>query len=198
MSIVSPLPFIFPHHINILQFTDALHPCANWFPFYCQVWLFQGKICLVFDICCWNLLSWFWCHNCKWSSKFMDFTGTLCKLLLAPSTSVCLSPNLLIHVHYTATWKYIVCSFGDWWLIHYWRWHWYYIWIQTFSHYMINEFKEKIKLFIFIIWRGLDPTSVVVMTEIKNASCFYFYIIILSTYNDHIWETRLFIFMALW
>ena len=40
-----------------------------------QLWLFQSTICLVFNICCWHLLSWFWCYNCSWHSELVDFTG---------------------------------------------------------------------------------------------------------------------------
>lgn len=50
--------------------------CWNYHSFVLQLWLFQGKICLVFDICCWYLLSWFWSYNCSWLSKLVDFTGT--------------------------------------------------------------------------------------------------------------------------
>lgn len=40
-----------------------------------QLWLFQRKICLVLNIGCWYLLSWFWCNNCSWHSELVDFAG---------------------------------------------------------------------------------------------------------------------------
>lgn len=38
-----------------------------------QIRLLQGKICLVFDICCWYLLSWLWCYYSSWSTKLVDY-----------------------------------------------------------------------------------------------------------------------------
>ncbi|KAL5554656.1 hypothetical protein UlMin_042057, partial [Ulmus minor] len=32
------------------------------------------KFCLVFDICHWHILSWFWGYYCSWNSELVDFT----------------------------------------------------------------------------------------------------------------------------
>lgn len=48
----------------------------NYYFIVVQLWVLQGKICLVFDICCRYLLSWFRSYNCSWLSKLVDFTGT--------------------------------------------------------------------------------------------------------------------------
>ncbi|XP_041024860.1 metal tolerance protein C4 isoform X2 [Juglans microcarpa x Juglans regia] len=56
-------------HVMLAEVVHSVADFAN------QLWLFQGKICLVFDICCRYLLSWFWSYNCSWLSKLMDFTA---------------------------------------------------------------------------------------------------------------------------
>ena len=39
-----------------------------------QLWLLKGKICMVFDICCWYLLPWIWCYHSQWSTELVDFS----------------------------------------------------------------------------------------------------------------------------
>lgn len=68
----------------------------KWDLWFGQLWILKGKICLVFDICCWYLLSWFWCNYSSWSSKLVDFTGkwivnlTKAKLLCAFFFLICI------------------------------------------------------------------------------------------------------------
>ena len=63
------------YFMAMISLLFMVYGCANVFSFYVvHVWLFQGEVCLVLDICCWYLLSWFWSYNCSWSSKLVDFT----------------------------------------------------------------------------------------------------------------------------
>lgn len=54
----------------------VLISALKWYIAILQLWLFQGKICLVFNICCWNILPWVWCYSCSWNSKLVDRQGS--------------------------------------------------------------------------------------------------------------------------
>lgn len=180
-----------------------------------QLWILQGKICLVFDICCWYLLSWFWCDYCSWISKLVDFTGYwLIEFLVGKfvtQTSVCsflfnFSFFSVVFVNSIVVFIEFVCLFlsplqifsmqllwlvahlllkvqlnafsfkDDWGIIFY-----FFLshalalklWIHSSGASLLVAIQavkkgaaaEGMKLRDYI-WRGHDPTSVAVMTEV--------------------------------
>jgi len=96
-----------------------------------QLWLFKGKIYMVANFCCWNILLGFRCYHCAWSSKLMEFSGTIgeCHLnywnFIHNSPFYCqIYPSAMVTSLYfclVASGEYSLGCTSDWWFLPNWR-----------------------------------------------------------------------------